>query len=923
MRGGSWFRVLGPVRAGRDDAEADLGTPQQRVVLAVLVAGAGGPVAAATIADVLWRDDPPRSASSTIQQYVSRLRRALGTPDVIRRVRGGYRLDGDDLDVLTWRGLVAGGRAGEALRVWSGPVAADLPAESREHPVFAGLAREHAAVLCAAADQALASGRAGELTGALQLAVTWYPYDEAVHARLIRVLAATGRRADALRHFHTVREALTGELGVEPGKLLQDAHRLVLADPEPSPAESRQEPVPGGPAMLPADPRTFSGRTAEIEQLDALMTGDRPLTVVTGLGGAGKTTLALRWAHRRVADFPDGQLYVDLRGFAPGNVPVEPAEALHTLLEALGVARANQPSSLAELAALYRTRLDGRRVLVVLDNARDDEQARPLLPAAAGCAVVVTSRSHLGGLVVEDGARSMGLDLFSGAEARAYLRSLLGARVDAEPDATAVIAEVCGGLPLALALCVAWARRHPGFALADVAAELRQRDGLDAFTGVAAGRDVRAVFSWSYQGLGVEAAELFRALGAHPGPDVAATTVRSVAGLDRAGTLRLLTELLDAQLVSEVQPGRYAMHDLVRAYAIELGDPRERQRTLRRVVDHYLHTLIGCAMTVAPHRAPVDAGTPAPGVTAWTPSGREQALAWFAAEHDNLLAAFDAAERAGADAPLWLTCWAFDSFLTATLGRSDETPSLVRRALAAAERAGEVWWRGYLHHALASWHYQRGDHPEALRQLETTAAIGRAAGDPIRTAGALVHIATALVDPGGWPSGEQIERAGALADEAVVLCVRVLDGVAAATEADRVRARQILGDTYSFTALRVLHRTGDLAAAEAELGNGLRIHGNAPYLTVWLLENMARFRSRLGDDAAAVRTYEQAIALGDDAWATTAMLTAVAECHARLGDPDRLAEVRDRVLRDLDGVYHSNAAGLRARLAALTTTATA
>ncbi|WP_310376388.1 AfsR/SARP family transcriptional regulator [Catenuloplanes atrovinosus] len=910
-----WFEVLGPVRGLRDGTELDLGSPQQRVLLAVLLAAAGEPVAAGVISDVLWSGDPPQAAAATVQQYVSRLRRVAGT---IGRSAAGYRLDVDS-DLRRFRAflsqardLVEAGRPeaavdayAAALGLWTAPAGTGLPPEARAHPVFADLDREHAAVLAEAADVALDRDRGAVLAPVLDRATGWHPYDEGLHARLLRTLAAAGRTADALERYRLTRERLVGELGIEPGPMLRDAHRELT--------DRRTV----RPAQLPAPPAAFTGRTAELARLDAVA-GPRPLVLVGGLGGVGKTSLALHWAHRAATRYPDGQLYVDLRGFAPSGAPLEPAEALHGFLEALGVPRANQPSTLDGLAALYRSVLAGRKVLVVLDNARDDDQVRPLLPGSAGCAVLVTSRSYLGGLTVDEDARSVGLDVFSDADAVGYLRSRLGAaRVDAEPWAAAEIVRVCGGLPLALAICAAWADRSPMFTLATVAAELRRRDGLDAFSAVNAGRDVRTVFSWSYRRLGPDAAELFRRLGRHPGPDVALATAISVAGRTSSGTLDLLGELTDAQLLSEPRPGRYAAHDLVRAYAAEISDDLPED-ALRRILDHYLHSVVAGARLANPYRRQLDPGTPADGVVPFTPVDVPDAVAWFEAERANLRAAVGAADRHRLDEYVWLLCWGMNGFLLDHLGRWDEAIPVARIALAAARRRGDLWWRGYLHNVLGNCYLRGGDHDQAFREWALTAEVGREAGDPIRIAIGLGGMGSAITERDEWPDGESIERAAGYADEMRALLDEIdRTGPPGRVDGRTTHARDLIGFTYRLTALRVLHRTGDVHAAVAERAAGIAVHES---IGNWLQvqngwQQIGRMRQHAGDLEGAISAYEHALSLQrNDEWITVELLARLAACHHELGHEGASAHCRARAAERLDGVYHPSADRLRAML---------
>ncbi|MEU5942495.1 BTAD domain-containing putative transcriptional regulator [Micromonospora sp. NPDC047548] len=946
--------MLGPVRGWRDNVDIELGPPQQRTVLATLVAAAGRPVASSALEDVLWAGAPPSAAAATVQQYISRLRRLLepehpprNPAGLIRRVSGGYALatDDTDADLLRWRELVAQARRpaepadeeaadnayAEAFALWSGPAASDLPPEVRGHPVFAALDREHVTVLSEAADLALGTGRVEVLVEALDRASTWYPLDEGLHARLLRALAAAGRRAEALRRFRRFRDLLVRELGIEPGPQMRLAHQALLIEPEvqplPTPAASTAAVVPR-PAQLPADLRSFSGRDAELARLESLAEDAMPLVVVAGLGGVGKTCLAVRWAHGALDLYPDGQLYLDLRGFSSRNSPLEPAEALRHFLEALGVQRSHQPSTLEDLAVLYRTALTGKRVLVVLDNARDEDQVRPLLPTALGCTVVVTSRSYLGGLAVEDGARLIKLGVFSETDAHRYLRSRLGKdRLDAEPEAAAEIIEVCGGLPLALAICAAWVERSPAFTLSAVAAEIRRRAGLDAFTGVTSGRDVRAVFASSYRQLSPGAAELFRRLGRHPGTDVALSTAVSVAGRSRAETLDLLAELCNAQLLNEHRPGRYGAHDLVRAYAAELGDAAERQETARRTVEHYAYSLIAAAKMVAPYRVTADAGQPGPVVTPWLPADKKDALAWFAEEHENVRAVLDLAEQEGFDECVMLFGWGLNGFQTNPYDPGnglvgwDEAISASSRSLAAAQRLGATWWRGYLHTGLGRGYAKLGEHNEAYQHFKMAAEVGRMSGNPLRTASGLLGMAGALVDRHAWPTGEDIELAAELAGEVRTLSEEMARAAEPGSrDPEATRVHEFLGACREFSALLLFHRTGDVAAAVAELGRGIDTYRDYDSLggEQHLLIVTARLYEQAGDGAHAVEAYERALAVTPElAYDSADGVVSLAVCQARFGDHEAAARTAARARQLLDGVYDAFAERQRARLDAL------
>ena len=378
------------------------------------------------------------------------------------------------------------------------------------------------------------------------------------------------------------------------------------------------------PRQLPAGPAQFTGRAAELNTLTGLLNEDDAagtvvICAVGGTAGVGKTALAVHWAHRVAHRFPDGQLYVNLRGFGPTGAPADPAEAIRAFLETLGADRERIPVSLDGQAALYRSLLAGKRVLIVLDNARDASQVRPLLPASPGCLVLVTSRRQLAGLAAVEGARLLNLDVLTAAEARELLTRRLGPeRAGAEPQAVDELAVLCGRLPLALAIIAARAATQPDHPLSTLAAELRdEQDRLDALDTADSNASVRAVFSWSYQQLDGPAARLFRLLGLHPGPDITAPAAASLTGITQHAARRVLRELTAANLLTEHLPGRYAFHDLLRAYAAEQAhhtdSDTDRREATGRMLDHYLHTAARAARLLDAAKEPVALVPPRPG----------------------------------------------------------------------------------------------------------------------------------------------------------------------------------------------------------------------------------------------------------------------------------------------------------------------
>ncbi|WP_433129096.1 ATP-binding protein [Micromonospora sp. CA-240977] len=607
------------------------------------------------------------------------------------------------------------------------------------------------------------------------------------------------------------------------------------------------------PAQLPADLAVFTGRRDEIAELvDGLAAeASAPLvSVVTGMAGIGKTTLAVHCAHRLAARCPDGQLYVNLRGFDPAGV-ASAEEALRGFLTALGVPPRQIPDGVDAQAALYRGLLAGHRVLVLLDNARDTAQVRPLLPASAGSLVIVTSRSRLPGLVATYGARPVPLDLPDHDDARAALASRLGeTRVTAEPAAVDEIIEQCARLPLALAIVAARAASHRRFPLAAIADELRRApDGLASFSGPEAMVDARTVFSWSYTALGPAAARLFRLMALHPSPPAAVAAVASLAGTPTGAVQPLLAELTAAHLITEPQPGRYAFHDLLRAYATELcvavGSETDRQGALGRLFDHYLHSAYAADRWISAHRSPIALLEPAPDTTVLRFSDESEATDWFTARRPALLAAVEAAHATGFDGPAWQLAWTLEQYLE-RWGHWADWAAVLRTAMRAARRLDEPCALAHAHRGLG------------LRALVVRA------DDPYAHFGAALPL---------------FERLGDVAGQAL---------------AQR-------GLSYAH------HQQGrpDLALHHAELALELYRAAGNPSGEGLALNLVAMYRTEIGQPAAALPVVEQAIALLSelgDSRSEAAARDTLGSIRCAFGQPTlaiaayrRAAELRERV----------------------------
>ncbi|MDG4788424.1 tetratricopeptide repeat protein [Micromonospora sp. WMMD1102] len=486
---------------------------------------------------------------------------------------------------------------------------------------------------------------------------------------------------------------------------------------------------PAVPRQLPADVPTFAGRTEQLAGLDRLLERSGTwVAAVSGTAGVGKTTVALHWAHRVANEFPDGQLYVNLRGFDPAGTPVEPAVALHGFLVALGVPVAQIPAGADERAALYRSLLATRRVLVLLDNAVDATQVRPLLPGSPGCVVIVTSRNQLTGLVAVDGAWPIGLAVMSIPEATEVLAARLGPdQVAAHPDAIDQIVDRCGGLPLGLAVAAARAVAD-GVPLRRLAAELgRPLDALDAGD---AACDVRTVLSWSYRMLPDGTARMFRLLGVHPGPDIGPAAAASLAAVPASAAEALLRELTRANLLTEYRPGRFACHDLLRAYAVELAATSRVDGALARVLDHYARSADTATMLLDPMRDPVEPPAPVAGVQPEQFVDLIAARSWCAAEYPVLTAATEAAWANGFPAQARHLGWVVGRFQRLR-GHWQEWLAGLRTALAAAGQLGDRAWLARIHRELISAYGRSHRYDDSRDHARQALELYRELGDRI------------------------------------------------------------------------------------------------------------------------------------------------------------------------------------------------
>ncbi|WP_308199211.1 BTAD domain-containing putative transcriptional regulator [Saccharothrix sp. S26] len=781
------FGLLGGIQAHVAGTPLDLGHARQRGVLAALLVDANRPQSLDALTERVWGDRAPKQSRTTLYGYLYRLRQVFAdVPGVtIDRTPGGYLLpvDEDAVDLHRFRRLVrrsldvtddeALTLVEEALGLWRGPALGGIEGTWAD-AVRRSLDQERWAALLHRNDVALRLGRHDALIAELAALAEDHPLDERLAGQLVLALYRCGRQADALNHYQAVRRRLADELGADPGPQLRELHQHVLEGEPVVPTTSRAP----TPRQLPSPPRLFVGRTDALARVDKALAPDRggpPALAVVGAGGTGKTTLALHWAHRAVDRFPDGQLHADLRGFDPAGPPVPPAAVLRGFLDALGVPAAAVPADQDGQAALYRSLVAGKRLLVLLDNARDTAQVLPLLPGSATCTVLITSRHRLTGLAVTHGVPTVVLDVLTDAEAHDLLTGHLSEpRVHGEPDAAARLLRWCAGLPLAVGIVAARAAVHPEFPLAALADELHEDTGLDALDTDELSINLRAVFGASYRSLPPDGARAFALLGVAPGPDIGVTAAAAL--LDTPVPRRLLQTLETGHLVRQHVPDRYRMHDLVRVYAAERAradHPGETDAALRRVIDFYRRRGLAAEHALYPYDTPAVLGGPPEPVPDLADAGA--ALTWLTTEYAGLAAAQEAAVRLGWNPPVWQLAWALDTFQRRQGHLGQDQVAVWRAGLAAAERddspdavALAAWRLGaalaradeltdataHLERALASnrddesgeanvhqslaWVWERrGDDRRALHHASSALRILRGLGVPMREANAL------------------------------------------------------------------------------------------------------------------------------------------------------------------------------------------
>ncbi|GHJ47635.1 SARP family transcriptional regulator [Catellatospora sp. TT07R-123] len=761
------WRLLGPVEAVVDGEPLAITRPQQRAVLAYLLLNANVTVSSEQLEEALWGGAAPARARTQVQVCVSRLRqlaRGAGAGEPIASGAGGYRLavaDGD-LDVLAFTALAADARehaaAGaaepaaallrQALGLWRGPALSGAAA-AFVGPAAAGLQDERLAAYEDLFEAELALGRHAALIGPMRDLAAENPWRERLAAQLMTALVRSGDQAQALRVYEQTRRRLADELGVEPGTQLTETHLLVLRQGLPTSARPPAVPAappaePSGPAQLPADLSSFSGREPELSALGTMLDRARDsnataVVAVVGTAGVGKTALAVRWAHRVRHLFGGGQLFVDLGGFSPTS-PMPTAEALSRCLRALGVPAGRIPDDLDEAAALFRSVLAHRRVLILLDNARDTAHVRHLLPGGADCLVIVTSRNRLDGLVARHDAQRLSLDVLSPEEADRLLTRVLGAERSAgQRPAITRLGRACARLPLALRIAAADLLGRPQETVDGYLARLRDGDPL---TILAVAEDeqlaVRHAFAVSYRALPTPLRRLFRLFGLVPGCDVTADSAAAMLRCPPGEAAPMLSGLADAHLVFERAPGRFTVHDLLGLYATQLVGADDNRQVRADLFDWYLSSLHAAADQLYPQvlRLPP---APAPARAPQRFASHVEARAWLDAQRHDLVTSVRHAADAGLHASAWSLADGLRGYLWLGM-HTAEWAEVATVGLAAAQADGHRRAEVAARLSLGALHWRRERFAGAIDEYERALACAHRADWPEGQAAALGNL---------------------------------------------------------------------------------------------------------------------------------------------------------------------------------------
>jgi DNA-binding SARP family transcriptional activator/tetratricopeptide (TPR) repeat protein len=882
-------RILGPVAVTGPAGPAGFIGARQRALVGVLALNAGSVVATSRLVDALWPDDPPRTAVRTLHSHAARVRAALsacGLPDTLVTKGPGYLLavPREAVDALRFEdeiraageGPEAADRLERALALWRGEPLAGSPAGAWATTETQRLHSRRVAAAERLWEIRLELGHQAEAVTELDRLLVTYPTRERLVGLLMLGLYRSGCRADALDRYERLRVRLAEDFGTDPGPELSRLHTAILrGDPSLTPAV----PDSSAPAQLPPPVGHFSGRVEERRQLDDWLAGPARgprLVLVRGPGGVGKTALAVEWTRAVRDQFPDGQLFLDLRGHS-GGTPVSAPDALGQALRALGMPDDRIPADLSDQISSYRSLVHDKRILLVLDNAADAAQVLPLVPTGDASLLVVTSRHDLAALLVHHEVRLVDLDLLTGVEAAALLERVVGVdRVRSERSAAAEVVELCGRLPLALRLAAAKLAGRPRRPIAELVTELTGQDRLAALSVEGDASGLRAVFASGYGALSPPAARLFRLLGLHPGLSFTASLAGSLAGTPDAA----LHELARAHLVEDLGSARYRFHDLIRLYAAERASAEEpepeRAAAVARILDWSVAVAAAGNRILDPGRDRVTAVRTLPELPfESTPAA---ALAFLDGEHVNLLATVEYAAGRGHETAAWQLCYLLAGYFESR-GHWGDRVAMYRFGLAAARRLEEPAITGLMLSGLGVACIAARRHAEALDHLRPALELMRASGD--RRGEGHVHnnIAAAL--------GE-LHRY----DEAILSCEQALEV--------HTRNGHRLGMRLALNNLGCAHaRVGDVERGVEYLERGLRLarDDGDRRLEAGILQSLGETHRARGGHRDALEALGQALRLrrgqGERRYEVET-LTEIGRAQLDAGDP---ASARDNALR--------------------------
>jgi DNA-binding SARP family transcriptional activator len=912
------FGVLGSLEVWSGDQRVSLGGARAESVVATLLLEANHMVPVGRLVDAAWLDSPPATAAHQVRKIVSGLRRSLpGGSDMITTDSAGYRLllAPDQLDLSLFDLRLRRAREAEAsgqredvisqlhaaLELWRGPALSGLDTDVLR-AAAAALDERRLAAADRLTELRLASGAARELVADLRSRSAAHPLREVTQGHLMLALYQAGRQAEALEVYDRTRRLLVDELGIDPGPELARLHELILrSDPSLTVSAAGRPPLVEDirlelsansgavrPNTLPYDIPDFVGRTEELAQIHAGVAKSKgqALTIVAidGMPGVGKTSVMLHAAHLLADRFPDGQLFVDLHGFSPGQGPMTPVAALDVLLRGVGVPADRIPDDLTARAALWRAEAAGRKLLVLLDNVFDTRQVRPLLPGTPGCLVLITSRSRLTGL---DGILPLFLTPPSQEDGVRLMSLIIGLdRVAREPEDAGRLVNMCGGLPLAIRILSTRLRNRPQWSIRHMVERLRRAERR-LFELSVDDRSVAAAIKLSYDSLPSDQQRMFRLLGMLPGFEFDVHTAAAIAGLSVERAELLLEGLLDSRLIAQQVLARYSLHDIVHSFARDIAEAvePERSRTGYRcgLFDYYMRVADAAADVIQPGRARIDFPYDRPPADVPRLANADAAMRWFDAEYTTLLAAIRTAETIGLNQHACHLPRALAYYLQLR-GRMSELDSALRIAIAAARRTGDEMMEGRMLINLSIPHWHFGHLQQALDCAEQALAIAERVGDVLNTGVCLGRIGMLLNSLGQYKEALRFHR-------------RALK-VYRETGPRQEQSRTLASVSVAHTALGHYH---DALRAALKAGAIDRQTGDVGSQVISLV-NVANARIGLSQLDDALQVLADAVSLARTIGSPNGEAVALARCaeaHRRLGQYDEAFDSGCRALQIL------------------------